>query len=211
MKLPKIFKPWHATAANLDDARQVTSGEQYPAAFWTADGRLLTLGSGPTVTMGADGGATTRVPLREAATFLPSACGDGRYLVYAARKGTTSDVWRVDAADGANPTQLTQFDSVNRPVCSPDGKWVAYAVSSPKTFLSAWRVSIDGGRPSKLADNLDRLPMPISPDSRMVAVHQWGTTPASPSILSVVSAEGGKALHALESPAGIQVLVRLVR
>jgi hypothetical protein len=33
MKLPKILKPWHATAANLDDARQVTSGEQYPAAF----------------------------------------------------------------------------------------------------------------------------------------------------------------------------------
>jgi serine/threonine protein kinase/Tol biopolymer transport system component len=196
---------WVSTAASLDDARQVTSGEQYPAAFWTADGRLLTLGSGPTVTMAADGSATTRVPLREAATFLPSACGDGRYLVYAARKGTTSDVWRVDAADGANPTQLTQVGSVSRPLCSPDGKWVAYVVSSPNTFSSGWRVSIDGGTPSKLAENLDRARTPISPDGRMVAVHQWGTTPASPSILSVVAAAGGKILQAFPTPAGIQV------
>jgi Tol biopolymer transport system component/predicted Ser/Thr protein kinase len=196
---------WVSTVANLDQARQVTSGEQYPAAFWTADGRLLTRGSGPTVTMGADGSAPTRAPLREAATFLPSACGDGRYLVYAARKGTTSDVWRVDATDGANPTQLTQVGSVNRPVCSPDGKWVAYIASSPNTVPSAWRVSIDGSPPSKLAENLDRGRAPISPDSRTLAVRQWGKTPASPSILSAVSAESGKVLHTFESPAGVQV------
>jgi hypothetical protein len=47
--------------------------------------------------------------------------------------------------------------------------------------------------------------MPISPDSRMLAVHQWGQTPASPAILSVVSAESGKILHAFASPAGIEV------
>jgi len=196
---------WVAVANNLDEARQVTSGEQYPAVFWTADERLLTRGSGPTVTMGADGSAPSRVPLREAATFLASSCGDGRYFVYMARKGTTSDVWRVDAADGANPTQLTQVGSVVRPVCSPDGKWVAYGASSPNTFASAWRVSIDGGAPSKLAENLDRPRLPISPDSRMVAVRQWGKTPTSPSVLSVVSAESGKVLHSFEAPAGMQV------
>jgi eukaryotic-like serine/threonine-protein kinase len=196
---------WVVSAANLDEARQVTSGEQYPAVLWTAEGRLLTRGSGPIVTMGADGGDPTRVPLREAATFLPSACGDGRYLVYAARKGTAFDVWRVDAADGANTTQLTQVGSVIRPVCSPDGKWVVYGSSSPNTFASAWRVLIDGGPPIKLAENLDRQWLPISPDSRMVAVRQWGKTPASPSTLAVVSAEGGKVLHAFEAPAGMQV------
>jgi Tol biopolymer transport system component len=78
-------------------------------------------------------------------------------------------------------------------------------VSSPNTFSSAWRVSIDGGTPSKLAENLDRARTPISPDGRTVAVHQWGTTPASPSILSVVSAESGKILQAFPTPAGIQV------
>ena len=196
---------WVAVANNLDEARQVTSGEQYPAVFWTADERLLTRGSGPTVTMGADGSAPSRVPLRVATAFLASACGDGRYFVYMARKGTGSDVWRVDAADGANPTQLTQVGSVVRPVCSPDGKWVAYGASSPNTFASAWRVSIDGGAPSKLAENLDRPRLPISPDSRMVAVRQWGKTPTSPSVLSVVSAESGKVLHSFEAPAGMQV------
>jgi Tol biopolymer transport system component len=196
---------WVAAEANLDEARQVTSGEQYPAVFWTADGRLLTRSSGPVVTIGADDGAPIRVPLRDATTFLPSACGDGRYLVYVARKGTTSDVWRVDAADGANPTQLTQVGSAARLACSPDGKWVAYTASNPNTFSSAWRVSIDGGSPSKLAENLDRPRVPISPDSRMIAVRQWGKTPASPSVLTVVSAESGKVLYTFESPPGIQV------
>jgi len=191
---------WVASAANLDEARQITSGEQYPAVFWTADGRLLTRGSGPTVTMGADGSVPARVPLREATPFLASACGDGRYLVYMA-----SDVWRVDAADGANPTQLTQVGSAIRPVCSPDGRWVAYILDSPNTFASAWRVSIDGGSPSKFAENLDRPRLPISPDSGMVAVRQWGKTPTSPSTLSGVSAESGKVLHSFEAPAGMQV------
>jgi Tol biopolymer transport system component len=125
--------------------------------------------------------------------------------VYVARKGTTSDVWRVDAADGANPTQLTQVGSAARLACSPDGKWVAYTASNPNTFSSAWRVSIDGGSPSKLAENLDRPQVPISPDSRMIAVRQWGKTPASPSVLTVVSAESGKVLYTFESPPGIQV------
>ena len=196
---------WVASAGNLDEVRQVTSGEEYPAVFWTANGRLLTRGSGPIMTMAADGADSARLPLRDATAFLPSACVGGRYLVYVARKGTASDVWRVDAADGANPTQLTQGGSAGRSVCSPDGKWVAYTVSSPNTFSSAWRVSIDGGPPSKLAENLDRQRTPISPDSRMVAVRQWGKSPASPSILSVVSAESGKILHVFESPAGLQV------
>jgi Tol biopolymer transport system component len=196
---------WVASAINLDEPRQVTSGEQYPAVFWTTDGRLLTRGSGPTVTMAADGLAPIRVPLRETSPFLASPCGDGRYLVYMTRKGTTSDVWRVDAADGANPTQLTQVGSVVRPVCSPDGKWVAYIASSPNTFSSAWRVSIEGGPPSKLAENLDRPRLPISPDSRMVAVRQWGKTPASPSVLSVVLADNARVLNAFQAPAGMQV------
>jgi Tol biopolymer transport system component/predicted Ser/Thr protein kinase len=196
---------WVATAANLEEARQVTSGEQYPAVFWTPDGRLLTRASGPTVTLGTDGGDSARLPLRDATTFLPSACGGGRYLVYVARKGTASEVWRVDAPDGSNLTQLTQVGSAGRSLCSPDGKWVAFTFSSPNTFSSVWRVSIDGGPPLKLAENLDRPRLPISPDSRMLVVRQWGKTPASPSVFSVVSAESGKILHTFESPAGIQV------
>jgi Tol biopolymer transport system component/predicted Ser/Thr protein kinase len=196
---------WVASAAHLDEARQVTSGEQYPAVSWTPAGRLLTRASGPTVTVGTEGGDSARLPLRDASTFLPSACGGGRYLVYVARKGTASEVWRVDAADGSNPTQLTQVGSAGRSLCSPDGKWVAFSLTSPNTFSSVWRVSIDGGPPSKLADNLDRTRLPISPDSRMLIAHQWGKKPASPSVFSVVSAESGTILQTFESPPGIQM------
>ena len=88
---------WVASAANLDEARQATSGEQYPAVFWTAEGRLLTRGSGPTVTMGADGGRCHRSAAARGHHVLAVGLRVGRYLVYMARKGTASDVWWVEA------------------------------------------------------------------------------------------------------------------
>jgi Tol biopolymer transport system component len=39
----------------------------------------------------------------------------------------------------------------------------------------------------------------------MLVVHEWGKKPASPSVLSVVSAESGAILHTFEAPAGIQI------
>jgi serine/threonine protein kinase/Tol biopolymer transport system component len=194
---------WVGSSAKPNEARQVTSGEPYAGASWTPGGRLLTQAAGPVISMAADGNDPERVSLRETPTFLPSACGDGKHLVYAALKGATSDVWRVDASDGTNPLQLTKVGSATRPVCSPDGKWLTYLVSSPTTFSSAWRVSIEGESPTKLADHLDRAQIAISPDGKMVAVRQWGKTPVSPSDLTVVAAETGSVLHTFQAPVGM--------
>ena len=177
---------------------------------WTADGKLLTVGTnGQLVLIGADGSGLTRLNLREEAATLPAVCGDGRYLVYAARTGATSDVWRVDAADGGNPLQLTKIGSVGygggrtKLACSPDGKWVAFLASNPNTNASAFRVPIEGGTETKLVDDVDRPRLSISPDGKMVAVHLWGKTPTSPSVLAAVPAEGGEPLYHFDAPAGM--------
>jgi eukaryotic-like serine/threonine-protein kinase len=201
---------WVAEAGRPDDAKQVSSGEAHPAVTWTADGKLLTVGgNGQVDLISADGSGLTRLTLREEARTLPAACGDGRYLVYTARTGATSDVWRVDAADGGNPTQLTKVGSVGygggrtKIACAPDGKWVAFLASNPNSNASAWRIPIEGGSPTKLVDDVDRPRLSIAPDGKMVAVHLWGKTPTSPSVLAAIPAEGGEPAHHFDAPPGM--------
>ena len=200
---------WVARSGTLDDAQQVSSGEAHAVVGWTADGKLLTSGSdGHLLSMTADHGSAAHVSLRETPLTLPSACGDGRYLTYVARTGAMSDVWRVDAADGGNPTQLTKVGSVavrgGTPTsCSPDGKWMAFLATNPSAGVSAWRIPIEGGTATKLIDNVDRPRIEISPDGKMVAVHLWGKTATSPSVLAAVPAQGGEPLYHFDAPPGL--------
>jgi serine/threonine protein kinase len=199
---------WVAHSGALDDARQVSSGEPHSLVGWSADGKVLTTGvDGHLLKVPVDAGSPVHVPLREPPQVLPEACGDGHYLVYVARSGPTSDVWRVDA-DGSNPLQITKVGSVvmraaSKISCSPDGKWVAYQVTNPTTGGSAWRVPIDGGTPTKLSENIDRPRVAISPDGTMVAVHLWGKTATSPSVLAAVPAQGGDPVYHFDAPAGM--------
>jgi eukaryotic-like serine/threonine-protein kinase len=199
---------WVGRTGTLDEAQQVSSGEPHALAGWMADGKLITAGSdGHIETMSPERGTPTHLALREAAQTLPSACGDGRYLVYVARTGATSDVWRVDA-DGGNPTQLTKVGSIttrqaSKIDCSRDGKWIAFTATNPSTGASAWRASVDGGAPAKLTENIDRPRIAISPDGQLVAVHLWGKTPTSPSVLAAIPAQGGDPVYHFDAPAGM--------
>jgi eukaryotic-like serine/threonine-protein kinase len=200
---------WVARAGALDDARQISSGEAHAQAGWTADGKLLTSGAdGHVLRLGADGNNPIHLPLREAPETVPTACGGGRYLVYVSRSGPTSDVWRVDAADGANPVQLTKVGSVvmrsqSKISCSLDGKWAAFLATNPSEGASAWKIPVEGGEPVKLSDNIDRPRIAFSPDGSMVAVHLWGKTATSPSVLAAVSVQGGAPLYQFDAPAGM--------
>jgi len=199
---------WVSRTGTLDDAQQVSSGEPHASVGWTGDGKLITAGSdGHIETMPAERGTPNHLGLREAAQTLPSACGGGRYLVYVARTGATSDLWRVDA-DGGNPMQLTKVGSVvarqNTKVdCSHDGKWVAFTATNPSTGASAWRIPVEGGAPTKLTENVDRPRIAISPDGQLVAVHLWGKTPTSPSVLAAVPAQGGDVVYHFDAPTGM--------
>ena len=200
---------WVAQAGALDDAKQVSSGEPHSAVNWTATGELLAAGADGRIAVLPSGGGSPRIlTLREVPQTLPTACGDGRYLVYSARQGTHTDLWRVDAADGGNPTQLTHLGMVGsgarmRIACSPDGKWAVFMVDTPGQIASAWRVPLDGGTAKKLVDNIDRPRLAISPDGKMVAVHLWGKTATSPSVLAAIPAEGGEPVYHFDAPAGM--------
>jgi serine/threonine protein kinase/dipeptidyl aminopeptidase/acylaminoacyl peptidase len=200
---------WVSHGGTLDDARQLSSGEPHPFAGWAADGKLLTTGvDGHLLRLAADGSSPVHVPLREPPDILPAACGDGRYLAYVSRTGPTSDVWRVDAADGGNPMQLTKLGTVvmragSKIACSADGKWVAFLVTNPIAGASAWKVPVDGGEPIKLTENIDRPRIAFSPDDKMVAVHLWGKTSTSPSVLAAVPAQGGEPLYHFDAPPGM--------
>jgi eukaryotic-like serine/threonine-protein kinase len=199
---------WTANADALDSAQQISSGETHTFADWAADGKLLTSSADGHVLTMVPGNPPAHLTLRQAPASLPVACGDGRYLIYVSRTGTATDLWRVDAADGGNPFQITNTGTV-QPVnsgvgCSPDGKWVAFAGPNPDGGGgAAWRVPIDGGPLTKLIDNLDRPRVAISRDGKMVAVHLWGKTPNSPSILAAVPAEGGNPLFRFDAPAAL--------
>ena len=197
---------WVAPIDHLDDARQISSGEPHPAVSWTDGGQILTVGTdGKLMTLGSDGGATVRFEPRETPQIMPAACGAGKYFTYVVRHRDRSDVWRVDAPDGINPKQLTTMGTVAsgpqaRISCSPDGKWVAFIADIRGQIPSAWRVSIDGGEPSMLTDQIDRPRLQISPDGTMVAVHLWGKTASSPSVLAAIPAQGGKPLYQFDAP-----------
>jgi Tol biopolymer transport system component len=116
-------------------------------------------------------------------------------------------VWRVDA-DGANPLQLSNVGSItmrqgSKIDCSRDGKWVAFTATNPHTGASAWREPIEGGQPTKLSENIDRPRLAISPDGQLVAVHLWGKTPTSPSVLAAVPAQGGDPVYHFDAPPGM--------
>jgi Tol biopolymer transport system component len=192
----------------LDSAQQISSGETHRFADWSADGKILASSADGHVLTIVPGSSPAHLTLRQTPDSLPVACGDGRYLVYVSRTGTATDIWRVDAADGGNPFQITKTGTVQAGnsgvACAPDGKWVAFAGPNPNGGGgAAWRVSIDGGPLTKLIDNLDRPRVAISRDGKMIAVHLWGKTPNSPSVLAAVSANGGDPIFRFDAPAAL--------
>jgi len=200
---------WLAPAGALDNPQRVSSGEVHNLVGWTADGKLLTSGADGHVLRLSPESAPVHATFRQPPQNLPVACAGGRYVVYVSRSGTSSDVWRADA-DGGNPLQLTKTGDVlgNGLVvaCSPDAKWVAFMGPSPNSAGAAWRVPIEGGAVTKIVDNPDRPRVAISPDGKMIAVHLWGKTPNSPSVLAAVPAEGGETVYRFDAPAAMSNL-----
>jgi len=108
--------------------------------------------------------------------FLPSACANGRYVVFSidGHGGTkTRTIWRMDAG-GGNLKQLSDGQNDEYAVCSPDGRWVYFVDQHNGGRLT--RVPLDGGKTERLSE-LPTYVVDISPDGRLAAF----TTFASPS------------------------------
>jgi serine/threonine protein kinase len=183
-------------------ARQISSGKLEALELdWTSDGKILssTYHNGFQFDLrGSDGAGKTTVLQDSVPANRPSACGDGRYMVFSSfRSGKGVSIWRMDNG-GGNLQQLTDGIQDNSPVCSPDGKWVVYG-SITGGQPAVWKVPIDGGTPVRLSSGNGFSPA-VSPDGKLVAYRSSDTTaPNLRSFLVVVSSNGGPALHTIEA------------
>jgi eukaryotic-like serine/threonine-protein kinase len=152
-------------------ARSITPALANTNFTWTPDGQLI----------GDQADALTRIdPATGSKTVIateegrpngnPSACGDGRFIVFELLlHGSTGDdnVWRIDAS-GTNLKQLTTGKRDHLAVCSPDSRWVYYVEEKDEGKLA--RVSIDGGT-SQIVSNLpiSYSGFDLSPDGKLAA------------------------------------------
>ena len=203
---------WVAPAADTSKAKQITSKGSAVGRFsWTANGGFVFAGAdGNLFALNPDGSARTLLTPNDHGNQDPSACGGGRFIVYAAFREQKLGIWRMDA-DGSNPIRIADETVAQNPQCSPDGKWVVY-LRGP-TWIPV-RVAITGTeQPVVLTQDLVTgfgYSLEISPyGSRIVYVATPDSpvgSPASPSTsrpnrLKVIPSSGGAPLYQFDWPA----------
>ena len=177
--------------------RQVTSGAPIFAFSWARDSQLIIdSGSGLDLLNPESGKKTGLVAQAGAFTDTPSACSDGRYVVFTSTFGSGKElnIWRADAS-GGNLKQLSDGKVDQNPVCSPDDRWVIYqdAVNGNRLM----KVSIDGGKPEKISDELAAV-FDVSPDSKTIALAAFGHLGEHVEELKLLSLESNQTSKTLE-------------
>jgi Tol biopolymer transport system component len=199
--------PSSGTAAQ---AVQVSSGKAEAASLdWTADGLIVSSSAG---SQGfefnlrkSDGSAKNNILSDEAPSFVPSACGDGRHIVFASvRAQNRITVWQMDAS-GGHLKELTTGPRNQNPICSPDGKWVVYQ-SLDEAGYSVWKVPINGGSPSRVSPRSGYGPA-LSPDGTRIAFYTMeGSVPDFRILWAVVPSDGGDPLYMITADPQAQSL-----
>src|SRR5882762_3949219 len=184
---------WLLPDGDSENARQLTTEGAlvvYVSTFGK-DKILYETREGHIFAADPDGGNLKQVKMGNVGLRDVDACGDGKHIVYSETSGEAPQLWRVDA-DGTNAKQLTNEKSATMPNCSPDGRWIIYWNEEEHSF---YRVSIDGGAPSKTA-----LANPSDPYVRFSPDGKWVTYtaesmehPQSPYTVVIAPANGGPA------------------
>ena len=152
----------------------VSDGEHIQHFNWTEDGGLLTTDGTRLVRRDASGKNPIQLASDPTAGMLGlTPCGT-QYIAlpWALHGGTNSvGIWRLNA-DGSHPTQLTDGDLDEFPVCSRNQNWVYYF----NDVQHIWRVPLDGsGKPEPILGTTVShgfqagRGMGISPDGKTLA------------------------------------------
>jgi len=127
----------------------VSDGEHIQHFDWTADGGLLTSDGSRLLRRDAAGKNPVQLISDSTAGILGlSPCGTQYVaIVWAFHGGTNSiGIWRLNA-DGSHPTQLTDGDLQQFPVCTGNQNWVYYF----SDVQHIWRAPLDGsGKPEPI-------------------------------------------------------------
>jgi eukaryotic-like serine/threonine-protein kinase len=178
---------------------QVATTDASTNFTWTQDNQLIDdQGNAMHWVNPATGAKTAIITEEMSPSGNPSACANGRYIVFdmVFRGGAgTSNVWRIDVA-GTNMKQLTTGTRNHDAVCSPDNQWVYYIAHGDEAKLA--RVPIDGGT----SQTMSNLPMDglfdLSPDGKLAAFATLEHSGEHKEKLAVVSAETGQTAKLLE-------------
>ena len=182
-----------APADDISRAKQITSGmgrrDLLFSMSWTPDGRLvytsIVTGNADLWIMNADGTGIKQLTDSPATDGDSAVSLDGRYIVFTSSRSGVLSIWRMDI-DGNNQKPLTTGGPDYNPQISPDGRWVVY---DRGFFGNLWKVSIEGGTPTRLADRVSQSPA-ISPDGKFIAC-QYRENDNSQWRIAVIPIEGG--------------------
>jgi serine/threonine protein kinase/Tol biopolymer transport system component len=194
-------------ALDGSEARPIGPANTGTNFTWTRDGRLVYDKDGTLSWINPDSGAKGAFPTEpDSASGNPSACSDGRYLVFDHRMHAANgrrDIWRADAS-GGNLKQLSNGKLDQWPVCSPDSRWVYYLGGAAGYLM---RVPIDGGA-SQQVTNLPASQFGISPDGTTLAFVDIDHANGHEEKLAVVEADTGKVRTSLKCDKTAGGLVR---
>ncbi len=124
-----------------------------------------------------------------------AASPDGRYLVFTSDSAGSNHIFRLNADDGSEVTQLTfGATSDSHPDVSLDGQWVIYAASDGRQ-TTIWKVPITGGASLQVTDYESGMPV-FAPDGKTFACVLPSDSRAKLSTIAIVATEGGKPLKA---------------
>jgi Tol biopolymer transport system component len=181
---------------SFSDVKQITSGDDDAAVSWTSDGKLLWAQGPVALSASPESGYQnpTEVAREKDGVLNVSGCSGGRIItsrVSVANKSFT--LWRSEA-DGSGLTQLTKGSFSLAQTCSPDGKWVYYTDTNPRSVA---RVSIEGGTPELLSQAETAGLFDLSPDGKTLLVSSYDFKVRRPNI-TLVDLETKKNIRVLE-------------
>jgi eukaryotic-like serine/threonine-protein kinase len=188
-----------ASDPSSSQVQQLTSGARVRDFTWTPEGQII-LGEDAFLNLfnPANGSNTPLTsPKQDGVAFWPSACANGRYVVFTliGHGGSRSEpIWRMDAG-GGNFKQLSDGKRDWYAVCALDGKWVYYSDVFNGAKLT--RIPLDGGKSERLSE-LPAYQFDISPDGKLAAFDTFPIPSIAKKQLALVPVEAPQNTKILE-------------
>jgi len=190
---------WVAPAGDAVGARQITSKEPPIGGFsWMPNGSIVFANEDANIfAVNPDGSSRTLLTPGERLNWAPSACGDGRHIVFLSYREQKIGVWRMDA-DGSNPVRVADETIALSPQCSPDGKWVVYHQAASLTMV---QVPVSGDKPPQVVTPDPSNSSRISPDGKLIVYLALPSAISKPNQMKVIPFGGGTPIYQFDWPA----------